>query len=331
MDTERDVVMEKVVVITTGGTIAMKYDPQTKGLVPAVNGDDLIEAVPALADVAEVEIVEFSNVPSGHITPAMMFELAKLADRHAGRKDVAGIVITHGTDTQEETVYLMSLVLKTTKPVCITGAMRGASEMGPDGPANILAAVKVAACKEAAGRGAMLVFNDEIHAAAEVTKTHSTSCSTFASPGWGPIGHVYFDKVVFRRKPEKLQKIGTEKIVEDVYLIKAVAGLDDYLFKCLAEKPAKGIVVEALGCGNVPLGVKKGIEYVRSLGIPVVLATRVHAGRVVPAYSYPGSALSMAASNIILAGELTGQKARIKLMIVLGITDNVDLIRKYFD
>lgn len=328
---ERDVVMKKVVVITTGGTIAMKYDPLTKGLVPAVSGDDLIEAVPALAEVAEVEVVEFSNVPSGHITPAMMFDLAKLADNYAANDDVAGIVITHGTDTQEETVYLMSLVLETTKPVCITGAMRGASEMGPDGPANILAAVQVAACKEAAGRGAMLVFNDEIHAAAEVTKTHSTSCSTFASPGWGPIGHVYFDRVVFRRQPENLQKIATQKIVENVYLIKAVAGLDDYLFKCLADKPAKGIVVEALGCGNVPLGVKAGIEYVRARGIPVVLASRVHAGRVVPAYSYPGSALSMASSNLVMAGELTGQKARIKLMLLLGITDDLDFIRKHFD
>ena len=323
--------MEKVVVITTGGTIAMKYDTITKGLVPAVSGEDLIEAVPELADVAEVEVVEFSNVPSGHVTPKMMFELAKLADKYAASEDVAGIVITHGTDTQEETIYLLSLVLETSKPVCITGAMRGASEMGPDGPANILAAVKVAACKEAAGRGAMLVFNDEIHAAAEVTKTHTTSCSTFASPGWGPIGHVYFDKVIFRRQPENLQTIKTEVIEEDVYLIKTVAGMDDYLFKCLAAKPAKGIVVEALGCGNVPLGVKRGIEYVRSCGIPVVLATRVHTGRVVPAYSYEGSALSMSASNIILAGELTGQKARLKLMLVLGITQDVGAIKKYFD
>lgn len=323
--------MKKVVVITTGGTIAMKYDPITKGLVPAVSGEDLIEAVPEIADVAKVEVVEFSNVPSGHVTPKMMFDLAKLADQYAAREDVAGIVITHGTDTQEETIYLLSLVLETAKPVCITGAMRGASEMGPDGPANILAAVKVAACEDAVGRGAMLVFNDEIHAAAEVTKTHTTSCSTFASPGWGPIGHVYFDKVIFRRRPENLQKIKTKVIEEDVHLIKAVAGMDDYLLKCLAAKPAKGIVVEALGCGNVPLGVKQGIEYVRSCGIPVVLATRTHTGRVVPAYSYEGSALSMAASNIILAGELTGQKARIKLMLVLGITKDVDLIRKYFD
>lgn len=322
---------KKVVVITTGGTIAMKYDKANKGLIPAVSGADLIEAVPELKDVVPVEVVEYSNVPSGHITPAMMFGLAKMVDEYCAKDDVAGVVITHGTDTQEETIYLLDLVCKTKKPVCITGAMRGASEPGADGPANILAAVKTAACSEAIGHGAMLVFNDEIHAASEVAKTHTTSCSTFMSPGWGPIGHVYFDRVVFKRKPEKIQKIQPEQIADDVYLLKCVAGLDDYLFTCLGQKPAKGIVVEAFGCGNVPLKVKAGIQYVREQGIPVVLTTRVSSGRVVPAYSYDGSANSMKDLNIIMAGEQSGQKARIKLLLALGITSDVNVLRKYFD
>lgn len=323
--------MKKVVVITTGGTIAMKYDPATQGLVPAVNGDDLIEAVPALGEVAAVEVAEFANVPSGHVTPQMMFELAQLVDTYAAREDVNGIVVTHGTDTQEETAYLLSLATKTVKPVCITGAMRGASETGPDGSANILAAVMTAACDEAAGKGTLLVFNDEIHAAAEVTKTHTTSCSTFHSPGWGPIGHVYFDRVVFRRQPLNLEKICPPALADDVCLLKTYAGMDAWLFKALADKPVAGLVVEALGCGNVPPDVKKGIEYVRAQGIPVVLATRVHTGRVVPAYSYLGSARSMEPSKIILAGELTGPKARLKLMLALGLTKDVDELQQYFD
>lgn len=323
--------MKKVVVITTGGTIAMKYDPATQGLVPAVNGDDLIEAVPALGEVAAVEVAEFANVPSGHVTPQMMFELAQLVDTYAAREDVNGIVVTHGTDTQEETAYLLSLATKTVKPVCITGAMRGASETGPDGPANILAAVMTAACDEAAGKGTLLVFNDEIHAAAEVTKTHTTSCSTFHSPGWGPIGHVYFDRVVFRRQPLNLEKICPPALADDVCLLKTYAGMDAWLFKALADKPVAGLVVEALGCGNVPPDVKKGIEYVRAQGIPVVLATRVPTGRVVPAYSYLGSARSMESSKIILAGELTGPKARLKLMLALGLTKDVDELQQYFD
>lgn len=322
--------MKKIVVITTGGTIAMKYDTLTQGLVPAVSGSDLIEAVPQLREIAEVEVIEFSNVPSGHVTPQMMFELARLVDDYAARADVGGIVITHGTDTLEETAYMLSLATKTTKPICITGAMRGATEAGPDGAANILAAVMTAASDEATAKGALVVLNDEIHAAAEVSETHTTSCSTFRSPGWGPIGHVYFDRVVFRRQPLNLEKICPPTLVDDICLLKTYAGMDTYLFKVLADKPIRGLVVEALGCGNVSPAVKEGIEYVRSKNIPVVLASRVHSGCVVPAYSYLGSVKSMTGSKIILAGELTGQKARIKLMLALGLTQDIDELQKWF-
>ncbi len=261
----------------------------------------------------------------------MMLELSRMADSYCAREDVAGVVITHGTDTQEETCYMVGLTCRTDKPIVTTGAMRGASDTAPDGAGNILAAVMTAACPDAVGKGALLVLNNEIHAAAEVTKTHSTSCSTFDSPSWGPIGYVYYDRVVIRRQPLNLQKIQPEELCEDVYLLKSYAGMDIFLFEALANKPIKGLVVEAFGCGNVPPAVKEGIELIRSKGIPVVLATRTHAGRVVPAYSYPGSAGSMLSSGIILAGELTGQKARLKLMAALGVTNDLEQLRSYFD
>lgn len=323
--------MKKVVFITTGGTIAMKYDVATEGLIPAVSGTDLVEAVPALRGIADIEVVEFSNVPSGHITPEMMLKLAKLVDHYAMQADVNGIVITHGTDTLEETAYMLDLAVATEKGVCITGAMRGASQTSPDGPGNILAAVMTAVSEEAVGQGVLVVLNDEIHAAQEVTKTHATNTRTFASPFWGPLGHVYFDRIIMRRTSLKLQKILSEQLVEDVHLLKVVAGMDEFLFQCLIEKKVKGIVVEAFGCGNVPPAVKNGIELARRAGIVVVLATRVHAGRIVPAYSYLGSAHSMKDSGIILAGELTGQKARIKLMLALAKTNDVEELRQYFD
>lgn len=323
--------MKKIIVITTGGTIAMKYDASTDGLVPAVNGEDLVEAVPALEEVAAIEVAEFSNVPSGHITPQAMFELGKIIDQYAQKDEIDGIVVTHGTDTLEETAYMLDLTVETQKPVCITGAMRGASETSPDGPGNILAAVKTAASDAAYGQGVLVVLNDEIHAALEVTKTHATSTKTFESPSWGPIGRVYCDKVVMKRRSLCLQKIRPDAIVDDVHLIKVAAGMDEFLFQCLIEKKAKGIVVESFGCGNVPPAVKNGIEMARKNNIPVVLVTRVHAGRVVTAYSYLGSASSMKESNIILADEITGQKARIKLMTVLGVTTDVEKIRTYFD
>ena len=323
--------MKKVIVVTTGGTIAMKYDPATAGLIPAGKGEDLLQAIPALIAVAEIEVVEFSNVPSGYITPAIMFQLSSLVDELAEREDVAGVVITHGTDTLEETAYFLDLTVKTTKPVCVTGAMRGVTDTSPDGSGNILAAVQTAVSEAAIGQGVLVVLDDEIHTALEVTKTHTTITKTFESPGWGPIGHVYYDRVLIKRHSLKLQKIHPSHLIEDVHLVKIVAGMDDFFFRCLVEKKAGGIVVEALGCGNVPPAVKKGIEMARRAGIPVVLATRVHAGRVVPVYSYQGSANSMKDANVILAGEMTGQKARIKLMLILGITKDIDEIRAYFD
>jgi L-asparaginase len=326
---ERDT-MKKIIAITTGGTIAMKYDKATKGLLPAVSGEDLLEAVPALKKIAEIEVIEYSNVPSGHITPKMMFELAHLVDKKALDPNIAGIIITHGTDTLEETAYMLDLIIQTNKPVCLTGAMRGASEASWDGPGNILAAVQTAVSDVAIGQGVMVVLNNEIHAAREVTKTHTVNTNTFASPWWGPLGYVYDDHAIFHRHSLALQKLQPDKLTEDVYLLKIVAGMDEFLFKCLIQKPAKGIIVEAFGCGNVPPAVKHGIELARNAGIPIVIASRTHAGRTVPAYSYEGSAGSMLNSGIILAGELSGPKARLKLMLALSLTTNSTDLQKYF-
>lgn len=323
--------MKKIIVITTGGTIAMKYDKEVNGLIPAVNGNDLVEVVPELKNIAEIDVIEFSNVPSGHMTPKMMFRLAHLVDEYANNNDVFGIVITHGTDTLEETAYMLNLLIKTKKPVCITGAMRGASDVGADGPANILASVRVACCGKAKEKGVLVVFNDEIHAANEVVKTHTTSCATFRSFEWGPIGHVYFDKIIFVRQPLSLEKIQPNNLIDNVYLLKIYAGMDADLFKYLAEKNINGLVVEAFGCGNVTPGVKEGIEYVRQKNIPVVLTRRVFSGRVAPLYSYLGSIKSMESLGIILSEGLSGQKSRIKLMLALGVTKDINKLKQIFN
>ena len=322
--------LKKVVVVTTGGTIAMKLAPATGGLIPAVSGDDLLAAVPVLKNFAEVEVVETSNVPSGHLLPEDQFKIAKTVEREASRTDVDGIVVTHGTDTLEETAYLLDLVVDTDKPICVTGAMRGASDMSWDGPGNILAAVQAAASDEMIGQGAAIVLNNEIHAAREGTKTHSVNTDTFQSPYWGSIGYVYDDHVVVRRHSLCLEKFKVDHLVTDVYDIKCVSGLDDYLFDCLAKKPAAGIVVEAFGCGNVPLKVMDGIKECREHGIPVVLTSRTYGGKVVPIYGYKGSARTLLPYGVILADELTGQKARIKLMVALAVTNDNDELKKIF-
>lgn len=323
--------MKKVVVIATGGTIAMRYDPVRKGVFPAVTGAQLVEAVPPLADVCLVEVLEFSNIPSPHMTPRQMFRLAQYVDEVLEREEVAGAVVTHGTDTLEETAYLLDLAVRSDKPVCLTAAMRDSAQISPDGPKNILCAVKAACSEEAVGKGALVVMNEEIHAAREVTKTHSANPKTFASPFWGPIGYVDEDKVIFRRQPLKLQKIQPAMLVEDVYLIKLAAGADDFLFRCLVKKQAKGIVVEGFGRGNVPPAAVPGIEAALQSGIPVVLTTRVLGGRVLDIYGYEGSATVLKSMGVIPAGEISGPKARIKLMLALGVTDDREKIAAYFD
>ncbi len=321
----------KVVIFTTGGTIAMRYDPVIGGAVPAVSGPELIEAVPPLANVCPVEVREFSNIPSPHMTLSRMHALALQVDDALAEEDVAGVVITHGTDTLEETAYFLDLYLRGDKPVCLTAAMRSAAEISPDGPKNILCAVRTAVCRDARGKGVLVVMNEEIHAAREVTKTHSANPKTFASPFWGPLGYADADRIIFRRAPVGLQKIRPTRIEESVYLIKLVSGSDDFFFKCLVEKKVKGIVVEGFGRGNVPPGAATGMAYAVENGIPVVLATRCLGGRVLDVYAYEGGAKKLLEAGVILAGEINGQKARIKLTLALGETRDPKQIAVYFD
>lgn len=321
----------KVIVFTTGGTIAMRHDPVSGGAVPAVSGPELIEAVPPLADVCPVEVREFSNIPSPHMTPRLMLNLARKVEEALAEPDVLGAVITHGTDTLEESAYFMDLYVDSDKPVCLTAAMRSAAEISADGPMNILCAVRAAASRQARAKGAMVVLNEEIHAAREVTKTHSANPKTFASPFWGPLGYVDADRVIFRRAPLEPQKIHPAEIDDKVFLIKLFAGADDTLLNFLVEKKVSGIVVEGFGRGNVSPGAFKGMKHAVDSGIPVVIVTRCLGGRVLDVYAYDGGVKRQIEAGIILGGEINGQKARIKLILALGMTRDSEKLAVYFD
>ncbi len=321
----------KVIVMATGGTIAMRYDPVRKGVFPAVTGQELVEAVPPLAQVCPVEVHEFCNIPSTHMSPEIMLKLSQKVDEVLKNTEVLGVVVTHGTDTIEETAYLLNLSLKTTKPVCLVGAMRNSSDISPDGPKNILCAVKTAACPQAVGKGVFIVMNEEIHSAVEATKTHAANPNTFKSPFWGPLGYVDEDRVIFRRELINKQKIITDHLVEDVYLIKLTTGTDDFLIQALVDKKVKGIVIEGMGRGNIPPKVVPGIRRARAEGIPVVLVTRTLGGRVLKGYGYEGAAKPLSEMGVILGGEISGQKARIKLMLALSQTNDNLKLTKYFD
>ncbi len=321
----------KVVVVTTGGTIAMRYDPARKGVFPAVTGPQLVEAVPPLEDICSPVVEEFSNIPSPHMTPELMLKLAQKLDQILTREEVAGAIVTHGTDTLEETAFSLDLICKAEKPICITAAMRSGSDISPDGPHNLLCAVKTALSPEASGEGVLVVMNEEIHAARDVTKTHSANPKTFASPGWGPIGYVDKDAVIFRRKSIRFPRIPAMEVISDVHLVKMAAGADSLLLQCLAEKKVRGVVLEGLGRGNVPPAALPGVEAILNNNIPLVLTTRVPSGRVLDVYGYPGGVKPLKEKGVILGGDLSGPKARILLMLVLSITNDLEAIASYFN
>ena len=246
-------------------------------------------------------------------------------------EDILGVVITHGTDTLEETAYLLDLVHNSEKPVCLTGAMRSAAEISPDGPVNLLCAVRTAASSEARGKGVLVVMNEEIHAAREVVKSHSANTETFVSPFWGPLGYVDPDRVVFRRNTLGRQSIRPPELVEDVHLIKLASGSDSLLIDFLVERNVRGLVLEAFGRGNVPPAALPGIRRAVEKGIPVVITTRTIAGRVLDVYGYEGGAKTVLEAGGILGGETSGPKARLKLMLALGVASGRDELAVFFD
>ena len=322
---------KKVVVITTGGTIAMRYDELTNGLLPAVNGQELMNAVPELKTICDVQVVEFSNIPSPHITPKLMKDLGDMVDEIALDKNVSGIVITHGTDTLEETAYFLDLYIKTEKPVVFTGSMRGATEIGFDGTRNILNAVKVASSEVAISKGVMVVLNDTIHSAEDVIKTHTANVDTFKSQFWGAIGYVDSDKIIFKRDRVNRLKIDTSMIEESIYLIKCFTGMNSDIFDFMIDKKVSGVVIEGFGRGNLPPLISDGIKRMIDANIIVVLVSRVIEGRVLDVYSYVGAVKPVKEMGVILGGELTSQKARLKLMLLMSKYRTKNEIEKYFD
>lgn len=322
--------MKKIAIITTGGTIAMAHDP-ILGVVPSENINKKLDDIPYLKNIAETKLIEFKNIPSPHMNPELMFELSLFIKKIIKGKEFDGVVVTHGTDTLEETAYFLDLTIDTSKPVVLTAAMRNWSEPSTDGPMNLIAATRVASCDKAIDQGVLVCLNDEIHAAREVTKTYTSNVATFDSPGYGPLGIVDEDTVVFFRRSLERMHIEAKNIEPKVALIKTYTGDDGSIIRKLPELGYKGLVLEGFGRGNVPPAVADAaVELVKS-GIPVVVVSRCFKGRVLGVYGYPGGGADLRKRGIILGQEVSGQKARIKLVVVLGKTDNLNYIRDYFE
>lgn len=308
----------KVVVFTTGGTIAMKFDKKVNGLMPAVSGEDLAAAVPGLEDVCEIEVKEFSNMASCNITPEKMLALSKTIEQELKRSDINGVVVTHGTDTVEETAYFLDIVHQSDKPIVLTAAMRGAGDTSPDGPMNIYCAVKTAASKESVGKGVLVLLNEQIHAAGQVRKTHSANPATFESPWWGPLGYCDGDRVVMRRAPLDRMTFALDTLSARVDVIMAMTGSGRDYIDFAVSQGCKGIVIEGFGRGNIPPAMEEGIADAVKQGVVVVISTRTLGGRPWQVYAYPGSVTDSRSHGAVKAGEYSSAKTRLKLMVILS-------------
>lgn len=304
-----------VVVVSTGGTIAMRPDPATGKLVPAASGEELVEML-AWPEAPPLELDDFARVPSFDMHGELALSLSRRVLAHSARG--VGAVVTHGTDTMEETVYMIDRLLPLdAPPIVLTGAQRGADERDADGPRNLRDAITVAGSAEAAGRGAMIAFAGEIHAAREVRKVHTTAVRAFDSPGYGPIGHVDAGKVVFRRHAERRPPLPVPERLAPVDLIRLYAGSDARFVQASVESGARAIVLEGTGRGNANEQVLEGVREAVAAGVPVVVCSRCASGRVEPVYGR-GGGRDLADAGALFAGDLAGPKARVLLQIALG-------------
>lgn len=310
--------MKKIAVINTGGTIAMTEN-LTTGKVRPSSENPIVQQKNLLDNFADLEVIEYSNIPSPHMTPELMLELCKFIEQKA--KEVDGIVVTHGTDTLEETSYFADLVLDLDIPLVFTGAMRSSNEIGADGMSNLRSAILVATSAASTDYGALVVMNDEIHAAAYVTKTHTTNLATFQTPTFGPVGLIAKNEVLYFQKFLRTEHYQVDEIKTRVPLIKAYAGLDSTLIDAAADAGIHGIVLEGLGAGNVPPQAVPGVQRILQDNIPVVMVSRAFNGVSEDVYDYQGGGKQLADIGVIFTQGLSGVKARIKLMILLSSLD----------
>lgn len=304
--------------VATGGTIAMKVDPVTKGVVPAISGDDLMQTVPDAGKYATIEVNNFSAMSANYIEPKWWTRLTKAVDDALARPEVAGVVIAHGTDTMEETAYWLDLTVKSDKPVILIGAQRNASSPDFDGPRNLLNAIRIATTPEARGKGVMIAMNNQINAARAATKTHTADVETFKSGDFGFLGEVWEDKVQFSRAPLRRQHIdiGSGEMPR-VEILPMFGGANGDLLRYAVDQGAKGIVVQATGMGNMNVSMFEAVKYALGKNVPVVIATRVPNGRTMPVYGFQGGGKTTFDAGAVMAGDLNPQKARLLLMLLM--------------
>lgn len=320
--------MKHLLVIHTGGTISMSQDQSNKVVTNDINPISMHQDV--INQYAQIDELNPFNVPSPHMTIQHVKQLKDIILEAVTNKYYDGFVITHGTDTLEETAFLLDLILGIEQPVVITGAMRSSNEIGSDGLYNYISAIRVASDEKARHKGVMVVFNDEIHTARNVTKTHTSNTNTFQSPNHGPLGVLTKDRVQFHHMPYRQQALENVNEKLNVPLVKAYMGMPSDIFSFYSREGIDGMVIEALGQGNIPPSALEGIQQLVSLNIPIVLVSRSFNGIVSPTYAYDGG-YQLAQQGFIFSNGLNGPKARLKLLVALSNNLDKAEIKSYFE
>ncbi|HEU0228965.1 MAG TPA: asparaginase [Burkholderiaceae bacterium] len=323
--------MAHVTVITTGGTIASTRASADGPVTANVSGNDLLASLHGTPIGIDVTVEEFCNIGSNALDLPTVHALLARIRAALAKPDCTGVVVTHGTDTMEESAFLSDLLVDSSKPVVFTGAQRHASEPDTDGPRNIRDALIVAAAPNARELGTLVLFEGDVHAARDVTKTHASRVDTFRSPGLGKLGEV--DQGVFHlyRRPAQRRTLADHGLDEHVELVKLGLGVKPTYLEWCADNGVHGVVLEAFGRGNAPKGFAAAIARLVSARTPVIVASRCPEGQTALIYGADGGAVTLAEAGAVFAGDLSGVKARLMLCVLLGAGATLPEIRAAFE
>ncbi len=313
----------KVIILTTGGTIASRTD------APLIEGPALVQAVPQLADYADVRVEEVVRIGSSQMTPAIWLRILRRIDELARTEpDLACILITHGTDTMEETAFFLNLTHRHEVPIVITGSMRSANALSADGPANLVDALRAGIAPGARGKGVMVVLNDNIHAARDLTKSDNQRLQTFLPTERGYLGFVDDEQVTFYRTPEQRHTLDSPfdvvnaEALPEVDILKDFAGLDPAILEFFRKRKTDGLVLETFAGGRSSAALRS-VTSLPDDHKPIVIASSLRGSRIMG--THPEG------TPVIVANDLPANKARILLMLALTRTKDVEEIQGYFD
>ena len=317
---------KKILVLHTGGTISMQADDS--GAV-VTSQDNPMNHVSNPLEGVEVHALDFFNLPSPHIKPKHMLALYQKIKEESEHYD--GFVITHGTDTLEETAYFLDTMEVPHKPIVLTGAMRSSNELGSDGVYNYLSALRVASDDKATDKGVLVVMNDEIHAAKYVTKTHTTNVSTFQTPTHGPLGLIMKYEILYFKTAEPRVRFDLDRIQGLVPIIPVYAGMTEELLDLLPVDQLDGLIIQAFGAGNVPKETSQKLNALIQEGLPIALVSRCFNGIAEPVYAYEGGGVCLQNAGVFFVKELNAQKARLKLLIAINAGLRGEELRAYME